>query len=192
MNYIYGLLSEIFPISAGVKQGGMLSPSLFHAVIADLIYECTNENISAHINRVNVSKIDDIILLSSVDSHLQKLVDTCDVFSEFCRIEFNATKSNTAEFGPQFFKNSDFLLNNTIIPIVESIICLGVKIDNKLNFNRIAVFFLGLKPNSISPHLQSFMYKTHCLSQFTYSLETTALYHLNITQNTITRHILVT
>ena len=111
----------------------MLSPSLFHAVIDDSIYECTKENIGAHINKVNVSIMvyaDDIILLSSVDSHLQKLVDTCDVFSEFCRIDFNATKSNTAEFGPQFFKNSDFLLHNTRIPIVDSIIYLGVKLDN--------------------------------------------------------------
>ena len=61
------------------------------------------------------------------------------VYSEFWRIKFNAKKSNIVEFGPQFFKNSNFLLNNNIIPIVENIIYLGVKIDNKLNFNNIAI-----------------------------------------------------
>ena len=120
----------------------MLSPSLSHAVIDDLIYECTNENIGAHINRVNVSIIvyaDGIILLSSVDSHLQKLLDICNVYSEFWSFgTFNAKKSNIVEFGPQFFKNSDFLLHNTRIPIVENIIYLGVKIDNKLNLNNIS------------------------------------------------------
>ena len=55
--------------------------------------------------------------------------------------------------------------------------------------------FLGLKPNSISLHLQSFIYKTYCLSQFTYSLETTVLNqdtrnYLNISQNNIIRQIL--
>ena len=52
------------------------------------------------------------------------------------------TKSNIVEFGPQFFKNSNFLLNNAIMPIVESIIYLVVKrylVDNKLNFNNIAI-----------------------------------------------------
>ena len=42
-----GLLSDLFPISFGVKQGGILSSSLFHAYIDELIYECTNENIGA-------------------------------------------------------------------------------------------------------------------------------------------------
>ena len=35
--------------------------------------------------------------------------------------------------------------------------------------------FVGLKPHSISPLLQSFIYKTYCLLTFTYALETTTL-----------------
>jgi len=116
--------------------------------------------------------------------------------------------SNIMEFGPQFFENSSFYLNNILIPKVDSLIYLGVKIDNKLNFSGISIekfskvqkavyslSFLGLKPNSISPHLQSFIYKTYCLSQFTYGLETTVLNketrnYLNICQNNILRQIL--
>ena len=40
-----GLLSELFPITVGVKQGGILSPHLFENKIDDLIYECINEGI---------------------------------------------------------------------------------------------------------------------------------------------------
>ena len=112
------------------------------------------------------------------------------------------------EFGPQFFKNSSFFLDNILIPKVENIVYLGVKIDNKLNFNCTAIekfnnvqkavyslSFLGLKPDSVSPHLQSFIYKTYCLSQFTYGLETTVLNkdtrnYLNICQNNILRQVL--
>ena len=81
-------------------------------------------------------------------------------------------------------------------------------IDNRLNFNEntiskfsnvqkavYSLSFLGLRPNSISPQLQSFIYKTYCLSQFTYGLETTVLNqdtrdYLNISQNNILRQIL--
>ena len=52
--------------------------------------------------------------------------------------------------------------------------------------------FLGLKPGEISPFLQSFIYKTFCLTQFTYALETTNLSvptreYLNISQNNLIR-----
>ena len=47
-----GLLSDIFIISFGVKQGGILSPPLFHAHIDDLIFECTNANIGAIFNKL--------------------------------------------------------------------------------------------------------------------------------------------
>ncbi len=40
-------LSELFLISVGVKQGGMISPSLFHKFIDKLIFDCTNLKIGA-------------------------------------------------------------------------------------------------------------------------------------------------
>ena len=206
-----GLLSDLFIISFGVKQGGILSPPLFHAHIDDLIFECTNANIGAIFNKLNVSIIvyaDDIILISSIDSHLQKLLDLCSNFSKLWRLNFNSNKSNIVEFGKQFFKNSIFFLDEKIIPKTNNIIYLGVLIDNKFDFNGNTIVkfsnvqksvyslsFLGLKPNTISPHLQSFIYKTYCLSQFTYGLETTVLNqdtrdYLNISQNNILRQIL--
>ena len=52
-----GFLSDLFIISFGVKQGGILSPPLFHTHIDDLIFECTNANIGAVFNKINVSII---------------------------------------------------------------------------------------------------------------------------------------
>jgi hypothetical protein len=206
-----GILSELFPITVGVKQGGMLSPDLFKNMIDELIFTLVNEDIGARINNINVSTLvyaDDIVLLSPVDSHLQKLLDICDEFSKNWRIRFNAKKSNIMEIGPQFFKKSTFYINNNLIPKVDEIIYLGVKINNKLNFNDHAIekfaevqksvfslSFLGLQPGALSPQLQSFIYKTYCLSQFTYGLETSVLNkdtrdYLNICQNNLLRQIL--
>ena len=58
-----------------------------------------------------------------------------------------------------------------------------------------ATSYLGLYQNSISPHLQAFIYKTYSLSQFTYGPETTVLNkktrdYLNICQNNLIRQII--
>ena len=107
------------------------------------------------------------------------------------------------EIGPQFFRNSTFYINKNLIPKVEEIIYHRVKINNKLRFNENAIekfvevqksvlslSSLDLQPRALSPKLQSFIYKTYCLSQFTYGLETSVLNkdtrdYLNICQNNI-------
>ena len=205
------LYSSCFDINVGLKQGGVLSPSLFHVYIDDLIFDCTNANIGALFENYNVSIIvyaDDILLLSSCDSQLQKLLYICERYSELWRIKFNAAKSCIVEFGPQVFKNSNHFIKKNRIPIVDKFTYLGVVIDKNLDFNTnsiskfgnvqkaiFAISYLGLYQNSISPHLQAFIYKTYCLSQFTYGLETTVLNkktrdYLNVSQNNLIRQII--
>ena len=106
------LLSVTFLITTGVRQDRILSPALFHAYIDRLIYECTNANLKAIVQGVNVSIIVyvyDIILLSSVDNFLQKLLCICETFSRLWRIKFNANKSKLNYWFSKFF------LNNAII-----------------------------------------------------------------------------
>ena len=123
------------------------------------------------------------ILSSLVDAHLQKILDICDSYSSLKRIKFNATKSSLMEFGPQFFKESNFNISNTLIPNDNHITYLGVKNDINLDFKDLAIekfknvqrsvcslSFLGLKLRAILPKLQGFILKIFCLSQFTYSL----------------------
>ena len=207
----FDILSSLFIINCGVKQGGILSPFLFNIFINDLIIECCDANLGALIGNLNVCIIvyaDDILLISSVDSHLQKLLDICSNYSQVWRIKFNSSKSNIIEFGNQIFKNSKFYINNNPISKVDKIEYLGVAIDSKLDFDLSAtenfikvqksVFslsFLGLQPSRISPFLQSFIYKTYCLSKFTYALETCVLKkvtrdYLNVSQNNLIRQII--
>ena len=81
-----GLLSDLFPITVEVKQGGILSPALFKEYIDKLIHNCTNANVGAIFNKINVSIIvyaDDILLLSPVDSLLQLLINICNDYSNY-------------------------------------------------------------------------------------------------------------
>ena len=104
-------------------------------------------------------------------------------------------------------KDRKFYLNNIELNSIDKIDYLGVEINNCVESDRFtcdkfknvqkSVFslsFLGLKPMGISPYLQSFIYKTYCLSTFTYGLETTTLSktsrdYLNICQNNLIRQI---
>ena len=85
---------------------------------------------------------------------------------------------------------------------------LDIDIPTNLDFDSIAIkkfskvqqaifslSYLGLKNCQISPFLQSFIYKTYCLSQFTYGLGTITLNsktkeYLNIAQNNLLRQMI--
>jgi len=180
-------------------------------LIGDLIKQCIKEKIGALLHNTNTCILvyaDDILLISPNDYQLQKLLDICEKYGEMWRIKFNPLKSNIIEFGIQFFDNSEFYLNKRIIPKVDMLKYLGVYLNKNLDFDTLAsdkflkvqksifsLSFLGLKPSGISPFLQSFIYKTYCLSQFTYALETTTLLkgtrdYLNVSQNNLIRQIL--
>ena len=201
-------LTECFPITCGLKQGGIISSFLFNFFINDLLTECLEMNIGAMINGINVciiSYADDLILLSPSDKHLQMLLNKCHEFSILWRITFNSSKSHLLSFGKQMSKNSIFRLGNNELKSVEKLNYLGVDINTNLELDEFtcekfkkvqrslfSLSFLGLKPMGVSPDLQAFIYKTYCLSTFTYGLETTTLLkttrdYLSICQNNLIR-----
>jgi len=202
---------EAFIINCGVKQGGILSPFLFNAFIDDLVTECTDMNIGALIGNLNTSIIvyaDDILLISPIDSHLQRLLDICSKYGDLWRIKFNPKKSNIISFGGSVLTNQSFFLNINEITNSNEIKYLGIYINSKLDFDKTAMdkfknvqrsifslSFLGLKPMGVSPFLQSFIYKTYCLSTFTYALETSTLKketidYLSVSQNNLIRQVI--
>jgi len=83
-------LSEEFKIKDGVKQGGVLSPFLFNFYIDSLLDECLKTNIGAKLGSFNVSIIcycDDITLISSTFSEMNKLLGLCDEYAKLWKLE---------------------------------------------------------------------------------------------------------
>jgi len=200
-----------FSINCGVKQGGILSPYLFNAFIDDLINEVTQKNIGATFQNLNVSIIvyaDDILLISPVGRHLQLMLDICSKYSKDWLIKFNPLKSNIITFGEQIISSQKFKISNLEIKNTDKLEYLGIEINNKLDSDQIiidkfrkveksifSISYLGLTPKGVNPDLKSFLYKTYCLSQFTYGIETTTLKqntidHLNVAQNSLVRQFI--
>jgi hypothetical protein len=208
---ITNLYSSPFKIESGVKQGGYLSSYLYNIYINQLIESIINLEIGAHIGKINTSIIvyaDDILIISPRTKHLQTILNICAEYGQKWLIKFNASKSNIIEFGNQIISNNVLKMNDNIIPLVDEIVYLGVTLNKSLNFDAISrekfknvqrsifsLSFLGLKPRAISPFLQAFIYKTYCLSLYTYSLETTTLTKetknfLNTAQNNLIRQMI--
>jgi len=87
-----GYLSDPFKITEGVKQGGKLTSYLFNLYVNDLIDECLKLNLGAKTGNIKISYCYDIIILSSLSSHIQQLLDKIFDYFLLWKIEFNAKK----------------------------------------------------------------------------------------------------
>ena len=180
---INGSKSDSFKINEGVKQGGILSPKLFNFFINELLIEINRECCGAKIGNTStgvVAYCDDLILLSPLRAEIRKMLEICDRYARAWRIEFNPKKSQVyAPLG----NNESFMINNEVIPNVDSLIYLGLPIGGKRfikdyvqsAYNKIEKTWYGLTAsfcaNSVNPRCLSFIFKQYCQSVATYSLD---------------------
>ncbi len=87
--------SDKFKINEGVKQGGILSSLLFNFFMDGLLSSLLELNVGALMDGVNTSALaycDDIMLISPVEAHMQKLIQFCEVYANRWKLSFNTTK----------------------------------------------------------------------------------------------------
>ena len=136
------LYSSRFVIRCGVKQDGILSPFLFNFFINDMIEQCVKKKIGARFENLNVSIIvycDDILLISPIMRHMQKLIEICSDYGKDWAIKFNAEKSSFICFGPQIYSDVSFSMNGEKLQCVETLKILGIQFNRKLDMNADAI-----------------------------------------------------
>ena len=88
-----GMMSTVFSIGSGVRQGGTLSPALFNLFINVIIFNLNQSGFGCRVQRTYIGCIlyaDDIILLSPTVSGLQAMLNVCYASSCELRLQFNA------------------------------------------------------------------------------------------------------
>ena len=118
-------VSSPFSVSNGVRQGGILSPSLFNVYIDDLSVGLSKLRIGCNFNGVFVNHLvyaDDTVLLAPAPSALQKLIDYCGTFAAENDIFYNLKKTNCMCVRPKGLKDLYFprlYLNGVVVKVVS-------------------------------------------------------------------------
>ena len=207
---IKNVLSKCFKLTRGVKQGGVLSGDLFNIFIDDLINDCVNSGLGAKFILIILCILcfcDDICLLSSSSDDLRLLLKICEQYALKWAIDFNISKCNFIVFGSCKYNNSIFLLNNSQLNFTEKFKYLGLIFTPFLNMSSFFIdkfqsvknsFFslnsFGFRSNGVNPFLQTFVYKSFCISRILYGFEImtinkNTLKHLNVAQNDLIRYM---
>ena len=92
----------------GVKQGCILSPTLFSLVMTDLVQMLSDEGLGIEYRGELIPALlyaDDVVLMASSDEELQQMLNTAAKFSGKWKMKFNGTKSKVLTVGKRTDKN---------------------------------------------------------------------------------------
>src|SRR5207244_11923819 len=95
-------LSHKFQLTAGVRQGGVFSPSLFAIFVDDVLEKLQRSSLGCRLKGLMFNAImyaDDLLLLSSSITDLQKMVNLCVREFEAIDLSINLQKSCCVRIG---------------------------------------------------------------------------------------------
>ena len=173
-----------FSISAGVRQGGVLSPAFYSIYIDDLLCILKSSGIGCHMADVFAAALfyaDDMAILAPSIKGLQKLLNLCSSFCADWDICLNSKKTKNMWFGKKQKVNAKIRVHGNEIDWVHEWKYLGVMLRSGSRFgcsvtDRVKQFYRSL--NSIlrvegrSEDMTLLrLVEAHCVPVLTYAME---------------------
>ena len=143
---VNGVHSEWFTVQSGLKQGCILSPTLFNFYVNGLVEELEKCGKGVKINQEKVSCLlyaDDLALMAENEQDLQGLLDALSKWAADWDMVINNDKSKIVHFrhGPSKLRTrSQFTLSGQSIGITEQYRYLGLIMTEYLDFNVMAKY----------------------------------------------------
>jgi len=131
------VLSDSFDVSNGVKQGGVLSPTLFNVYVDGMLQRMKQCGVGCHLGGTfagAVSYADDLTLLAPSLPALQIMLDIAANYAESFDIKFNASKSQLVAWNKGgFISCSAVFIGETVRSTSNAVHLgnpIGVDVDN--------------------------------------------------------------
>ena len=176
--------SEWFSVTAGVRQGGVLSPDFYCLYVDDLILKIKHTKKECYFACIFAAALfyaDDMALLSPSLKGMTTLLNLCEEYCQEWDICLNSKKSRLMYFGRRTEILSDIYLNNELVKWANEWTYLGVVLKSDLQFccsitEKIRKFYRctnaifridGQSTDTVMLRLM----ESHCIPILTYAIE---------------------
>ena len=192
-----GIHSPSFPVTVGMRQGSVLSPTLFNIFLNDLLCELKEAQYGLRVFNTFVNSTayaDDVTLLSSTVTGLQNLINICQSYATKFRFRFGFAKSKCLIIGKGVIHNEPrWMLGNNKITVESAIDILGVTFESNHSYNahtesRLAccrrriygLTSVGMCYPGLSSDVKAYLWKVIGAPTLTYGMESVNLTSKNI------------
>ena len=145
--------SDYFNVTNGVKQGGVISPTLFTCYIDGMLESLKESQLGCHVGSEYigcVSYADDLVLLAPNLTALRGMIKICEDYAIEYKIKFNGTKSQLLVFD-----------KNTCKRTLSTCVA-GEPVEQVDSPKYVGHYLVNNKNNTPKAHVKTTFFKLNC------------------------------